>query len=176
MATPQLPEPVKLFSAILWRDREALQESILKLEERLGKVDFEGRDHVFEFTDYYEAEMGQGLLRRLVSFEPLVQPERLVEAKLASNDVEEVLRGAAGRRVNIDTGYLDLHKVVLASGKYGPQKIHLGMGVYADMILRYSKGLFHSFEWTFLDFRDGTYDKELLQIRSLYKSDLRPPG
>ena len=142
------------------------------MRERWGDVDYEGPDHVFDATDYYQEEMGTGLEKRLLSFLPLGAPESIVEWKMAALEIEEALRGPAGRRVNIDPGYLDIHKVVLASSKYGPQKIHLGQGVYADLICRYSRGKFHSFEWTFQDYREGRYEKDLLEMRARYKAQL----
>ena len=83
------------------------------------------------------------------------------------------MRGPRGRRVNLDPGYLDLHKLVLASVKYGPMKIHLGKGVYADLVCRYSEGAFRHLEWTFRDFREGRYDAELIAIRGIYRAQLR---
>lgn len=170
------PDPVKLFAAILWSDAGALGASILRLEEVWGPKDFVGPDRAFDITDYYEREMGPGLLRRLVAFERLVAPDALPERKLDASAIEEELRGPRGRRVNIDVGYLDLHKVVLASGKAGPQKIYLGSGVWADMACWYSKGAFHPFAWSFPDFRRGRYDRELLELRAAYKAQLRAGG
>lgn len=174
--TRAVPEPVKLFAAILWSDAEALGASIRKLEDLWGPEDFVGPDRAFDVTDYYEREMGPGLQRRLVAFERLVAPESLRERKLEAAAIEGEFRGPRGRRVNIDVGYLDLRKVVLASGKAGPQKIYLGSGVWADMACRYSKGAFHPFEWSFPDFREGRYERELLLLRAAYKAQLRSGG
>ena len=176
MAEPRPPDPVKVFAAILWREPEALAAALEALEAHLGGIDFQGPDHPFTATGYYEGEMGRGLLRRILSFQSLAQPEDIVEIKLATNAIEEALRGPRGRRVNIDSGYLDVHKAVLASGKYGPPKIHVGQGIYAELVLRYSKGRFHPFEWSFQDFRDGAYDHELVQIRERYKTQIRGQG
>ncbi len=175
MASPTPAETVKVFAAILFREEEALAEALGKLRERLGEIDFEGPDHDFTATDYYEREMGKGLKRRIVSFLALRPPEELADLKLITNEVEDSARGPAGRRVNIDVGYLDVHKVVLASGKPAAQKISIGKGVWADPVLRYSKGAFHSFDWTFEDWKGGTYDRELLAVRERYKRSGRSP-
>jgi hypothetical protein len=174
MARTGEPDTVKLLLAILWKDEDALEEALRRARCLWGDVDFAGPDRPFELTDYYEEEMGSSLQRRLISFRALVSPDALVECKLSAMDVEAALHGATGRRVNLDIGYLDVHKVVLASIKYGGQKIYLGRGVYADMACRYSKGQFHSFPWSFPDFRDDRYESDLLAIRTLYKAQLRP--
>ncbi len=173
MTRPHPVEPVKLIVALLWSDRSALAEAIGYLEARWGRTDHMGQDHLFDVTHYYEEEMGCDIRRRLISFENLVAPESIREAKLACNEIEDSLAGAAGRRVNLDIGYLDHSKVVLASAKYAGQKIHLGDGIYADMILRFRDGRFQPFEWTFPDFRDGRYDPELNAIRRIYMAQLK---
>jgi hypothetical protein len=108
-----------------------------------------------------------------LSFEQLVAPESIREAKLACNELEDRLSGGHGRKVNLDIGYLDHNKIVLASAKYGGQKIHLGDGIYADLVGRYRDGRYQPFEWTFPDFRDGRYDEELAEIRRVYLEHLR---
>jgi len=147
------------------------------LRSRWGEIDFAGADHPFDCTDYYEAEMGRGLNRRLLSFCGLVPPDSLISAKHRCNEIESRLAGESGRPANLDIGYLDHNKVVLASFKSAGQKIYLGQGVWADLICRFRKGRYVPFEWTFPDFRDGRYDGELLQIRGIYmaqKKALRP--
>ena len=167
------PDPVKLMVAALWSSAAALRQAQVEMERAWGAVDFQGTDHPFDMTDYYDAEMGRPLQRRLMAFEPLITPERIVECKLAANAIEDRLRADGARTVNLDVGYLDLHKLVLASGKFGPQKIYLDRGVYADLICRYIEGMFRPYEWTFADFQDRRYDSDLEAIRSLYKAELR---
>ncbi|MBN1442178.1 MAG: DUF4416 family protein [Planctomycetes bacterium] len=173
MAKPQLPENVKLFAAILWASRDALRAAEREMAALWGDIDFAGEDHPFDATDYYEREMGADLRRRLVSFARLIAPEALVDAKLEAARIEDRHRGPAGRLVNIDAGTVDLGKVVLASAKAAGQKIHLAGGIYADLVLRYKKGRFHPFEWTFPDFASGRYEPELLEIRRIYKGQVR---
>lgn len=166
-------EPVKLFVAALWADHAALDEAIRLVQQRWGPVDFVGPDRAFDVTDYYGDEMGEGLQRRLVSLEPLVMPDRLPEIKLGCIEIEQQLAAPRGRRVNLDAGYLDHNKIVLASIKYAGQKIYLGRGVYADLVARYRDGRYRPLEWTFPDFRDGRYDDELARLRRTYLEQLR---
>ncbi len=173
MAKPQTADPVKLFVAMLWTEPDSLQRALEDLHSKWGDIDFVGGDYPFDMTDYYEPEMGSGLKRRLVSFRELLPPDCLSSAKHACNGIEDRLAGEKGRRVNLDIGYLDHNKIVLASFKGAGQKIYLKDGVWADMVARYRSGRYHPFEWTFPDFRDGRYDKELIQIRGIYLNQLR---
>src|SRR5512139_1315140 len=173
MTKPKSADPVKLIVAVLWSDAPALELALVRLEERWGRIDFSGSDHPFDATDYYDSEMGPGLCRRIVSFSRLVPPESIREAKLVCNEIEESLAAGGRRKVNLDIGYIDHNKVVLASAKYAGQKIHLGDGIYADMIARYRDGKYRPFEWTFPDFHDGRYDGELEKIRATYLGQLR---
>lgn len=173
MAKPQAAIPVKLLVAVLWTGADALHAAVEALQAEWGEIDFTGADRPFDRTDYYLAEMGADLQRRLVTFAGLVPPESIRAGKLRCNEIEDRLSTECGRRVNLDIGYLDHNKIVLASVKYAGQKIHLGEGVYADLVARYKQGRYQPFEWTFPDFRDGRYDGELAQIRQRYLRQLR---
>lgn len=173
MAAPREPEPVKLFVAVLWADAASLASATSRMAEHWGAIDFTGPDRPFDMTDYYRAEMGPMLQRRLVAFEKLVPPTVLPEAKLTCNRLEEALAGPGGRHVNLDVGYLDHNKIVLASAKGAGQKIYLDRGIYADLVGRYADGRYQPFLWTFPDFKDGRYDEELAAIRRLYLQQRR---
>ena len=170
MARPCNAGPVKLFVAALYSHRDALQAAVLLMESAWGKIDYAGPDHPFDPTDYYEPEMGKNLLRRLISFREPFPPERLGKAKHVSNDIEDKIAGENGRLVNLDVGYMDLNKIVLASFKGAGQKIYLGGGVWVDMVARYRDGRYQPFEWTFPDFRDGRYNVELKAIREIFRA------
>lgn len=173
MAHTQAPEPIKYFVAILFPTPEALAVGKQELSAAWGTLDFEGEDHPFDMTDYYEPEMGTPLYRRLVAFEQLMLPTELVEMKLRCNQIEDTLAIEGKRIVNLDAGYLDHNKIVLASAKGAGQKIYLDKGIYADLVGRYEKGRYQPFHWTFPDFKDGRYDKELLAIRQIYLEQMR---
>ena len=165
--------PVKYIAAILAHaGADPAQGPLPALERLLGPVDFRGEPHPFEMTDYYENEMGAGLVRTIFAFENLRSPTDLVRVKLAAAEIERGFDAAGGRRYNIDPGYLDFFKLVLASFKQGPQKIYLGDGVWADPVMIYQDGAFHERPWTFPDFKAGTYMEDLTAIRRLYKKSL----
>lgn len=160
--------PVKLIIAILWTKESNLDVTFQKIKELWGDIDFEGKSYNFDVTEYYENEMGKNLKRKIVSFKNLVSPDILVEGKIKCNTIEKELSEKGCRKVNLDIGYLEHNKVVLASVKYGGQKIYLDKGIYADMILKYGKGIYNPFDWTFMDFKDGRYNDELIKIREIY--------
>ena len=117
--------------------------------------------------------MGPKLSRILVSFERLDSPTSIVCVKLATTTLEERFLKEGSRAVNIDPGYMDYFKVVLASFKQGPQKIYIDEGVYADPIMLYQHGAFTYLPWTFPDFRSGVYDADLNSIRRIYRNARR---
>jgi hypothetical protein len=171
---PREGAPVKFIAAILASRLFDLDGLLLPgLEERFGRIDYRGAAHAFTGTTYYEDEMGPGLSRVILSFEPLRAAPEIVQAKLDTAAMEEDLFEGGGRRANIDPGYMDYYKIVLASFKEGPQKIYLGSGVYADPVLLYFDGEYAPLQWTFPDFKSGVYGDDFRAIRSLYRSARR---
>ncbi|MEQ8191198.1 MAG: DUF4416 family protein [Candidatus Eremiobacterota bacterium] len=170
MAEISCVTPVKLFFGILFSSGKSLGEAEKELEELYGKIDYISPLFQFNLTDYYRCEMGPDISRVFYSFEKLISPDTIADIKLTSNLLEKKLSHNNGkRRINLDPGYMDYHKIVLASAKFGGQKIYTGKGIYADMTLWYEKGHYKSFPWTFLDFKGGLYEKVFLRIREIYK-------
>lgn len=143
------------------------------LRERFGALDYQSREYLFDITEYYFAELGQPLFRKFVSFEKMIDPASLVQIKLFTNDIEEKLADEGKRSVNLDPGYMDFHKLVLASAKYNSQKIYLDKGIYADPTIFYEKGRFYPVPTAFPDFKIGIYENDFLHIRFLYKNQIK---
>ncbi len=173
MAETRNPFPIKYFVAILFGEPDDLTIAKAALVDAWGDLDFESGDYLFDTTDYYEPEMGKPLYRRLVTFRRLMSPTELVPMKLRCNRIEDGLAVKGKRVVNLDAGYLDHNKVVLASAKEAGQKIYLGEGIYADLVGRYKDGKYRPFEWSFPDFSDGRYDSELEAIRQIYLQQMK---
>jgi hypothetical protein len=173
MAEPGAPEAVKYFVAVLWTTADALTDARNLLQGEFGTIDFQGPDRAFDRSDYYESEMGPNLQRRLIAFAELRGPDELAQAKRRCIVIEAKLASPHGRRVNLDVGYLDHNKIVLASVKAAGQKIYLCDGIYADLVARYADGRYQPFPWTFPDFKDGRYDAELGELRQMYLRQIK---
>ncbi|MCL2218764.1 MAG: DUF4416 family protein [Chitinispirillia bacterium] len=173
MADVRQAAPVKYFAAVLYKGRDDFARALQCLTERWGAIDISGTEREFDVTGYYGPEMGAPLFRTLVSFEKLYDPMLIVDMKLECNEIERQLSVDSKRTVNLDAGYLDHNKVVLASAKEAGQKVYLGKGIYADLAGRYKEGKYRPFEWSFPDFRDGRYDKDLLDMRAAYMAQKR---
>ncbi|RJO64960.1 MAG: DUF4416 family protein [Myxococcales bacterium] len=168
---PTPAEPVKLFVGLLFAPDAGREALLAALAERFGPIDYRSPVYPFTATDYYAPEMGAPIERRFASFEPLIDPAALAGIKRETAAIEaRFARRDGTRSVNVDPGYMDTFKIVLASFKPGWQKIYLGEGVWADPTLYYRKGRFLPFEWGFPDFRSGLYDPALGEIRARYKA------
>lgn len=172
MARMMPVQPVQLFVGVIFSDPDLLRSLEAELEQRLGSIDARSAVYDFDITAYYAEEMGEGLKRVFYSFVDLIGPEAIVDAKTISGGIEDKFAEGGKRRVNIDPGYMDFYKLVLASNKYLGQKIYLGKDVYADPTLYYDKG-WKPYDWAFPDFKSGRYDSFLTKVRARYKRKIR---
>jgi len=170
---PSLPSQVKLLCAVLFTDEKLLAKATDLLKRKYGDIDFESDLFTFEVSDYYRLEMGWPIFRVFWSFEQLIDPKAIAAIKIECNEIEDQLAIDGKRKVNLDAGYLDYDKIVLASAKYNWQKIYLDLGIYADLTLRYEKGKYVPFPWSFPDFKQGHYNQTLLRIREIYKQQMK---
>lgn len=167
---PEAPGPVKIFIGALYSDQALLQQALLNCETAYSSIDYRSEQFEFAVTEYYDAEMGSPIFRQFFSFTELGNPGQLADWKITTNQIEANLAQNGSRKVNLDIGYMDYHKVVLASAKFNGQKIYLDHGIYADPTLYYRKGHFHPYDWSFPDFKNSDeYYDALLKIREIYK-------
>lgn len=146
------------------------------LEEHFGEVALESEHYPFVFSDYYVEEMGSGLQKYFVSFSRLIRPDELVEIKLWTNDIEQQLATAGKRNVNLDPGYLEGAKLVLATTKDYSHRIYLGQGIYGDLHLRYRHGRFEPLEWTYPDYRQPLALDFFARVREWYLDTRKDQG
>jgi hypothetical protein len=150
--------------------------AISEVDQRYGPVDFLSEPLAFDFTVYYEPEMGPGLRRRLAGFGPLIAPEELPAIKLWTNALESrFLNERKGRKVNIDPGYLAASKLILATGKDYSHRIYLGQGIYGDLTLWFQKGAWAPLPWTYPDYGSQPLIGLLGLLRKRYLWQLKKP-
>jgi hypothetical protein len=151
--------------------------AIHEVDRQYGPVDFLSESLPFDFTVYYEREMGQKLRRRLAGFGPLIAPEQLPGIKLWTNALElKFLNERQGRRVNIDPGYLAASKFILATGKDYSHRIYIGQGIYGDLTLWFQKGGFIPLPWTYPDYGSQPLIGLISLLRKRYLWQLKNLG
>lgn len=166
--------PAKFFSGILYNPSISKEFILSRLSEVFGSLEAISDSWDFTFTSYYEKEMGTKVLRCFVTFQELQSPELLVQWKRQTNELEkEFTTSVWSRPVNLDPGYLDLGKVVLASTKDHAHRVYLGQGVYGEVTLYAKKGVWASWPWTYPDYLDSRYHEFFWRQRECYSRELK---
>jgi hypothetical protein len=173
MSTPGEPKPVKLFAGLLSSDKNLLRTVEEELTVLFGPIDACTETIPWTVSHYYEREMGGNLLRRFVSISGPISPEALPDVKLRTQMIERRHRSdTSRRRINIDPGYLDVGKVVLASTKGAGHRIYLRQGIYVEMTLLYHDGAFRPFVYTYADYLWPATTAFLTHVRTRYLGQL----
>ncbi len=173
MSVPKAPDPVKLIIGAVTAETALLPRIAAELESLFGPLDIVSAWMAFDFTDYYAAEMGPDLKRRLMAFKRLVDPGRLAAIKLATNGIEDRMAVDGRRRVNLDPGILSRERFVLATGKNFSHRIYLAEGIWADLTLTFRHGRFETLPWTYPDYAAVPMQASLAIIREKYCLDLK---
>jgi hypothetical protein len=144
-----------------------------ELSSRFGPF-VRGPSFPFDWSPYYDDEMGGRPLRGFAAFERSVDPSTLAEIKMQTNEVESLLsRPGGGRLFNLDPGLLSLSRFVLATTKERPHRLPLGRGIYGELTLLFDKGDYRPLPWTYPDWASEGYRSYLRMLRASLKSELR---
>ena len=173
MSVPQTPKPAKLVIGIITIESKLIENLVAELASQFGQIDLVSPWMHFDYTTYYEPEMGSPLFRRVFAFKTLVSQGDLSAMKLATNQIENRYSRKGRRQVNIDPGYMLRERFVLASGKNFSHRVYVGAGIYADLTLIYQKGSFQRLPWTYPDYSDNGMLKFLGQVRNKYILDAK---
>jgi hypothetical protein len=164
------PKPVKLIVGILAADSSCLQVAIGAIEKEHGAIDLVSDIWPFDKTDYYKEQAGASILRQFVSLEKLIDPDKLSEIKLQTNEIEEKLAGALERPlprpVNLDPGIIEPSKLILATTKNYSHRIYIGNRIYAEVTLIFHKGTWRHLEYTYPDYRQECYFAFFNKVRA----------
>jgi hypothetical protein len=157
MGDPAKPRPVTLFVRMLSGEISLLDALQARLRERFGPLLHRSEDLPWNYTDYYAEELGQAIVRRFLFFRNRIQPDEIAGIKRATNEIERDYVRAKGermlRRINLDPGYLDAARVVLATTKDYSHRIYLGGGICAEVTLIYVQGSYRPQAHAYPDYR-----------------------
>lgn len=167
------PQLVKLIVGLISSELNLFSAVQGELIELFGLVDLKSSLIPFSFTNYYASELGLNLQKKFLSFRTLIHPGKLFEIKTLTNEIEIKFQLQNNkRRINIDPGYLETGKFVLATTKNQQHRIYLGKGIYGEVTLRFKKGRFEPWEWTYPDYASGVYFEFFSKVRELYLEQL----
>ncbi len=166
------PEKVVIFVASLFPSQEIFDAAKLKLLGLFGSPYYQSPAQSWNYSVYYNEEMGAPLYRQFIFFENVVDPVSLVEAKHAVCEIEKEFSIKGKRRINLDPGYMSLAKVVLASRKNYSHRIYLGRGVFCELELFYQERTFNPLPYSYFDYRDEQFLQHFIKARGLLKNRL----
>jgi hypothetical protein len=173
MSTPLIPEPAALVISVLAGGNESAKDFALSgLIEKFGNLDKEIGPLAFDFTSYYDEELGKGIRRWLWYFAELFDRARLADIKVFTNELEQTACKAGKRTFNLDPGLLTLGNFVLATGKNNAHRIYLDKGIFADLTLIYQQRSYRPLPWTYPDYADKALIEILNELREQYKCKL----
>ena len=171
--------PVKLFVGILISEEGRLAEVESRLSAEYGGIELRSSIIPFTFTDYYRHETGDRILRTFFSFERLIEADRLPEIKHWTNTLEAEFAAAGSpsgdirRPVNLDPGYIEHSKVILASTKNFYHRMYLGRGIFGEVTMHFRNNAWEFFPWTYPDYQSEDYRKFFLALRQQYRDQLK---
>ena len=171
MSLPQKAKLAKLVIGVFLKEKNLIDLVARDLKEKFGSPDTVSAWLPFNYTSYYEPEMGAPLYRRVMSFQQLIKQCALPEIKIITNAIEKKYSKAGKRMVNIDPGYMLLERFVLATGKNYAHRIYIGSRIYADLTLIYTKGYFQKLPWTYPDYAAANMLQYLELVRKKYITD-----
>ena len=168
-------EKEKLIVGIIYSDEEIFSAAMRALTDKFGEVDDQCEEFSFsrEFSTYYDKELGGEGRRIIFSFKEHVDASLQAEIKEFTNSLELSLSRDGDRRVNIDPGFLNHGRLLLATTKAAGFRIPLKRGIYTEMTLFFARGAFHSLPWTYMDYKSERVQKFLLRVRRRYLAERR---
>ena len=163
-------EKEKMILGVIYHEAETLEKAIAILTEEFGPTDDVSEEFSFskEFSTYYDEEIGGEGLRRIYSFERLVDPADQAKIKKRTNEIEAQFSVDGKRHINLDPGFINHGRLMLATTKNAGFRIPLEDGIYTELTLFYARGEWHKLPWTYRDYQSARVQKFITKVRSNY--------
>ncbi len=170
MGLAQEFEKEKLIIGIIYSDRALLESALSALCEKFGEIEDICDEFSFseEFSHYYDEELGGEGLRRIYSFERLVDPAEQAKIKIFTNELEMKLSVRGNRHINIDPGFINHGRLLLATTKPAGFRIPLSDGIYTEMTLFWARGEWQKLPWTYRDYQSERVQRFITKVRKKY--------
>jgi hypothetical protein len=179
MGQIRTPLPVKLFIGVLTSTPAILPDLEERMTALFGPIDSRSEHFSFDQTHYYDEEMGTPISRIFLGFEKLIAGCEIAGIKIKTNELEAAIAGERPERtrpVNLDPGYLEQSKIILASTKNFFHRVLISEGIYGEVTLHFQDGAWRDFPWTFPDYKSGGYHQYFSSLRNLYRGQLNASG
>ena len=165
---------VKLVCSVITGKLDLFDTFRTAIANEFGPIDLESGLLQFNYTNYYEKEMGPDLARKIYSFKNFVDPGTIADIKLRTIAMEKELvertETDVDRVVNLDPGYVSTFNLVLATVKDRPHRIYLRDGIYGEVTLQYIKGGFQAMDSTYPDYCLPEYRAFFDEVREKLRS------
>ncbi len=155
-----------VFCGIIYSDYEKMNEAKEWIKLNIGNIFLETEHIPFDFTDYYNEEMGGSLKRFWIGTDRIIPENELVGLKIATVSFEKRIAIQGKRKVNIDPGGIGLSRIVLVTTKNYSHRIYLGNGIYGEVTLIYKNKTFQPLQWTYPDYKTGIFIDFALKMRN----------
>jgi len=163
-------EKEKLIVGVIYHEPEALERAMEILTREFGEVDMVSEEFSFseEFSTYYDDEIGGEGMRRIYSFRELVEPDKQAEIKLRTNEIEAELSREGKRLINLDPGFINHGRLMLATTKKAGFRIPLRDGIYTELTLFFARGEWHKLPWSYRDYQSKRVQDFITEVRRVY--------
>ena len=166
-------EPEKLIVGVIYHEPCVLEAAMARLVAEFGEVEDCSEEFSFsrEFSTYYDGEIGGEGLRRIYSFKRCVDPARQAEIKETTNAIEAELSVDGNRRINLDPGFINHGRLMLATTKATGFRIPLERGIYTELTLFWARGGWQKLPWTYRDYQSERVQKFITEVRRKYLAE-----
>ena len=166
-------EKEKLIIGVIYSDVEVYCDAIKMLIDKFGPIDAESERFSFssEFSTYYDGELGGEGQRVILSFRDNVDASEQAEIKTFTNSIEAKFSVAGNRKINLDPGFINHGRLMLATTKNAGFRIPLSKGIYTELTLFWARGGWQKLPWTYRDYQSPKVQKFITEVRKKYLSE-----
>ncbi len=163
-------EKEKLIIGVIYSEKQIFDTAMARIVEKFGDYDMVSEEFSFsqEFSNYYDGELGGEGMRRIYSFDRLVDASEQAEIKEWTNALELELAVNGDRRINLDPGFINHGRLMLATTKKAGFRIPLKRGIYTELTLYWARGEWHKLPWTYRDYQSEKVQKFITRARARY--------